>query len=295
MLLSVRIDYAVAWSEGRKIMGKAYPVNELNNATFTNDILEDAVFFMFAEGGAMGEPGGILFVTEGGEVYHGNYAFGDLEMDTVEAAFPVLAQCSFGMFGQGSEVPMGWEYVNLGAGNHLIVHMDYAEQFRKKTRQYKKPVELFQNWLEVALDLTGGSSGMEEFEDGPEFVGNDIRSGLLSGEEENETRGKHKEDKAMSDIFVTITGTQFRHGSEFLEKGMIIKLVKEPDNEYDKEAIRAEIKPVGKIGYVANSVRTVIGDCYSAGRLYDKIGDKAKAEVVFVLPSGVIARVKIKK
>ena len=76
---------------------------------------------------------------------------------------------------------------------------------------------------------------------------------------------------------------------------MIIKLVKEPDNEYDKEAIRAEIKPIGKIGYVANSVRTVIGDCYSAGRLYDKIGDKAKAEVVFVLPSGVIARVKLKK
>ena len=67
-------------------MGKAYLVNELNNATFTNDILEDAVFFMFAEGGAMGEPGGILFVTEDGEVYHGNYAFGDLEMDTVVTA-----------------------------------------------------------------------------------------------------------------------------------------------------------------------------------------------------------------
>ena len=47
-------------------MGKAYLVNELNNATFTNDILEDAVFFMFAEGGAMGEPGAssLLLKTE---------------------------------------------------------------------------------------------------------------------------------------------------------------------------------------------------------------------------------------
>ncbi len=36
--------------------------------------------------------------------------------------------------------------------------------------------------------------------------------------------------------------TQFRHGSDFLEKGMIIKLVKKPDNEYDKEAIRSAIR-----------------------------------------------------
>ena len=55
---------------------------------------------------------------------------------------------------------------------------------------------------------------------------------------------------------------------------------------------RVELKPLGKIGYVANSVKTVIGECYSAGRLYDKIGDKAKAEICFVTPSGVIAKVK---
>lgn len=55
---------------------------------------------------------------------------------------------------------------------------------------------------------------------------------------------------------------------------------------------RVELKPFGKIGYVANSVKTVIGECYSAGRLYDKIGDKAKAEICFVTPSGVIAKVK---
>lgn len=295
MLLTVRIDYAFAWNEGRKIMGKAYMVTELNNATFTNDILEDAVFFMFAEGGAMGEPGGILFVTESGEAYHGNYAFGDLEMDTIEAAFPVLAQCSFGMFGHGSEVPLGWEYVNLGAGNHLIVRMDYAEQFRAMTKKWKKPVELFQNWMGVALDLTGGSSGEEEFGEDPGFDEFTNDSEELPFETDGRIEGKHKEDKKMSDIFITITGTEFRHGSEFVEKGMVIWLVKEPDNEYDKEAIRAEIKPIGKIGYVANSVRTVIGECYSAGRLYDKIGDEAKAEVAFVLPTGIIARVKIKK
>ena len=95
----------------------------------------------------------------------------------------------------------------------------------------------------------------------------------------------------MAEMYITIAGAQFRHGSDFLEKGMTVKLIKEPDNEYDKEAIRVELKPIGTIGYVANSVKTVIGECYSAGRLYDKIGDKAKAEILYILPSGIIARI----
>ena len=119
--------------------------------------------------------------------------------------------------------------------------------------------------------------------------------GLLSNQKEADDKSLGKEDRTMTDMFITITGMQFRHGAEFLERGDVVKLIKEPDNEYDKEAIRVEIKPLGKIGYVANSTKTVIGDCFSAGRLYDKIGDKAKAEIVFVLPTCVVARVTTAK
>ena len=95
----------------------------------------------------------------------------------------------------------------------------------------------------------------------------------------------------MEEMYITIAGAQYKYGTGFLEKGMKIKLVKEPDNKIDKEAIKIELKPFGTIGYVANSVRTVIGECYSAGRLYDKIGDEAKAEVCFITPIGIIAKV----
>ncbi|WP_455502036.1 hypothetical protein [Gemmiger sp.] len=44
---------------------------------------------------------------------------------------------------------------------------------------------------------------------------------------------------------------------------------------------------------MANSPHTVLGDCISAGRLYDKIGDTAAAKVVYVLDSAVICKVKI--
>ena len=71
----------------------------------------------------------------------------------------------------------------------------------------------------------------------------------------------------------------------------IMELEKEPDNNYDKEAIQVKMKGLGKIGYVANSPYTVIGESRSAGRLYDKIGDTAAAKVVLITPGGVLCKV----
>lgn len=84
----------------------------------------------------------------------------------------------------------------------------------------------------------------------------------------------------MAEIYFTIAGMNHHHGQDFLEPKMKVKLVKEPDNEYDKEAIKVEMPGIGHIGYVANSPYTVVGESYSAGRLYDKIGDTAKGTVV---------------
>ena len=95
----------------------------------------------------------------------------------------------------------------------------------------------------------------------------------------------------MKTYYFTITGTNHRYGHEFLEPDMKVKLVKEPDNEVDKEAIKVEIEGLGHIGYVANSPYTVIGESMSAGRIYDKIGDTAIGEVVFVTKQGVLCRI----
>lgn len=56
----------------------------------------------------------------------------------------------------------------------------------------------------------------------------------------------------------------------------------------DKEAIKVEMDGLGLVGYVANSPFTVQGECMSAGRLYDKIGDKATGIVKYILPQGVL-------
>lgn len=97
----------------------------------------------------------------------------------------------------------------------------------------------------------------------------------------------------MNKIFFTITGTEFRYGQEFIEPGMKVLLVKEPDNKYDHEAIKAMMEGIGQIGYVANSVRTVLGDSYSAGRLYDKFGEAVEGVVQYVLPQGVLCYIAL--
>lgn len=98
----------------------------------------------------------------------------------------------------------------------------------------------------------------------------------------------------MAKIYFTLTGTKYYHGNEFLKPGMKLKLEKEPDNKYDKEAIVVKMVGLDVVGHVANSANTVIGESMSAGRLYDKIGDTAKAKVVLVTPHGTICSVSKK-
>ena len=69
------------------------------------------------------------------------------------------------------------------------------------------------------------------------------------------------------------------------------KIKRKKGNEYDKEAIKVTYEGLGKIGYVANSPYTVIGESMSAGRMYDKIGDTAIGEVLYITTQGILCKV----
>lgn len=95
--------------------------------------------------------------------------------------------------------------------------------------------------------------------------------------------------------FITITGVNFYYEMKPFKIGGIVKLVKEPDNEYDKEAIQVVMPFIDKVGYVANSVKTVYAGTMSAGRIYDKIEDTAYAKIRFITHTAVIAEICQKK
>lgn len=98
----------------------------------------------------------------------------------------------------------------------------------------------------------------------------------------------------MKKIYFTITGMNHYSVSQCLKKGMTVHLEKDPDNKYDREAIRVTMEGLGKIGYVANSTNTVKGESYSAGRLYDKIGDTAKGKVKYIFDNSAVCVLKTK-
>ena len=95
----------------------------------------------------------------------------------------------------------------------------------------------------------------------------------------------------MKNIFITITGQNHYLGMKPFKVGRIVKIVKDVKNPHDDEAICVELPFIDTIGYVANSTNTVFAGTYSAGRLYEKIGEYAYAQVMFITHSSVIALV----
>lgn len=92
--------------------------------------------------------------------------------------------------------------------------------------------------------------------------------------------------------FITVICFNRFHGKKIFKIGSILKLIKEPENAHDSEAIRVEMRYAGKVGYLANSTKTVVRGTMSAGRVYDKINeDNGYAKVMFISNENIIARV----
>jgi hypothetical protein len=88
--------------------------------------------------------------------------------------------------------------------------------------------------------------------------------------------------------YIAVVGCDNYFGFKIFKPGMPIKLEKESDNDFDMEAIKAVIDPIGKVGYVANSVHTVPKGCHSAGRIYDTFDKYTLGMVRFVTHDVVI-------
>ena len=128
-------------------------VVELVKDDLTLDLFKNVAFLKFAEGGAMGEPGGVEFITTENKAYHFNYCYRDITYDDFLSVFPTLKKCRFGMFGIDSSTPKGWKYVNLGMGNHLIVASIVYDEFAEKIKNFDNPGKIYANWFDIASKM----------------------------------------------------------------------------------------------------------------------------------------------
>lgn len=95
----------------------------------------------------------------------------------------------------------------------------------------------------------------------------------------------------MKTVYITVVGFQNYYGIKPFSIGSVLMCEKEPGNVYDSEAIRAQMPPIGTVGYVANSVNTKANGTFTAGRAYEMVGEKFLARVMFTTSTKVIARV----
>ena len=95
----------------------------------------------------------------------------------------------------------------------------------------------------------------------------------------------------MKGKFITITGMKYYYGLAPFAIGKKFTCIKEPDNPYDDEAIMVIMKPIGKIGYVANSTYTKANGTLSAGRIHDQVKKRFVVKVVLVTEDKVICKV----
>lgn len=93
-------------------------------------------------------------------------------------------------------------------------------------------------------------------------------------------------------VYVAITEMKHYFGTDLFKIGLVLQLIKDEGNPHDGEAIRAEIPPIGKVGYVANSTCTVPRGCRSAGGIYYTFEKLTLAKVVFVIRDTVIVELQ---
>ncbi len=126
---------------------------QLGKTDLTKELGEKILFFKIAEDGAMGSPGGVVFITKDATVYEFNCIYGDITYADVKTFFPVLDKCRFGIFGEGSAVPDGWNYVSLGLGNHLLVASEVYAKFFEEIKDLKSAGEVYAVWQNKAAKI----------------------------------------------------------------------------------------------------------------------------------------------
>lgn len=140
--------------------GQIKPPREVIKETLENEMIDGLDYqgikaLMFAEGGAMGCPGEIrLFSLEDDKVYlrKNNFAYGNFEMDRFVEHFKPMQTLDYEMFGNLVHIEDGWQFIDLGVGNQILMTDELYEEF-KKSIENKRPPEIYQMFEDEILRI----------------------------------------------------------------------------------------------------------------------------------------------
>lgn len=116
---------------------------------------DDLMFFQYAEGGAMGEPGGIYLLMRNKQLYHTNYLYGHVTIDMLKQKFDAIREFKIGMlstlFVQETEK---FASMKLGFGNSLFVNKECLDKFCRELEneniKRSDGGKLYKMWISIA-------------------------------------------------------------------------------------------------------------------------------------------------
>lgn len=92
----------------------------------------------------------------------------------------------------------------------------------------------------------------------------------------------------MIKLFVAMHGMEKYHGTEALNVGDTLFLVKDPDNRTDRRAIKVVMPPIGTVGYIVNNSLEVPHGCWTGSGVYDVFHQQTCARVRFCMKDLII-------
>lgn len=117
---------------------------------------KDIIMMSFAEPGAMGEPGGIIFLLNNLKAYHTNYCYDGMDIKNLYSIFPPLETIKCG-FHEVKDLDDNWDWLDMGFGNYLFIRKDIYDDYVKLVEQEitEEPREghLYNRWIELAEQL----------------------------------------------------------------------------------------------------------------------------------------------
>lgn len=107
----------------------------LSNEHVTSINPYEVMAFKIADGGAMGEPGGVnIFIDEQDKitVAHCNYVYGNFDIDRFMERMTDNGKDDFATCLNSGKIPEGWAHVYMGMGNSLYMREEYFQQVKDK-------------------------------------------------------------------------------------------------------------------------------------------------------------------
>ena len=171
---------------------------------------------------------------------------------------------------------------NLVYDNKARMLYDWAAQLLEESKELPDGLDMLSDAYGKLIKAMNALPGKDSEEDRNKYLRlRDSINFYIDYERKYQKNLESLKNYDKSELF-TITGMNFCKNDVTLTPGMPLRLVREPDNEYDPDAIAVYAEDE-KIGYVANKDYTKFELTSSASELQDKLQDDAKGEYLSYL------------